>query len=271
MESSSLDSVLSGQAAPEVVEQPASAETPPPEVQEPEAATGEEAGTPPETQKDDPLEKHRKGLEAAASAERKRRQEAEQRAQALEQQLRALQQPQPTHQVQQTPDIPKPQRSQFETEDEWLDARDAWRDQVRERQAVQQRQAQAEFVRSQKTQSIFAEAMKLPGFDLQAFHRLPVPEPMADAILESDAAPQLVHFLTANPDEAYRIAGLSPARQIKELTRIEDKLTASPQQQAQPETKEKPRLPESLTQARDARGRFEPAYSGPTPLTSILK
>lgn len=265
---SSLDSVLNGQVETPQTEQPQAEEVvqDAPVTQE-ETTTGEEAGTPPEPKQDDPLEKHRKGLEQAAAAERKRRQEAEQRAQALEQELKALRQPQ---QFQPQDDDPKPQRAQFETEDQWLDARDAWRDRQQQKAWHQQEQQRAQLAMKEKTESIFAEAMKLPGFDLQAFVRLPVPQAMANAILDSEAAPQLVHFLTANPGEAYRIAGLSETRQVKELARIEDRLTATPKEEPEAH-KEKPRLPESLTQTRDARGRFDSkTYDGPTPLNSIL-
>lgn len=265
---SSLDSVLSGQAAPEV-EQPAQVEQPAPEVQQPEPATGEQTGTPPEPQKDETLDKHRQGLEAGIAAERKRRQEAEERARAMEQQLQALRQPTAPQPAAQVGD-PKPQRAQFETEDEWLDARDAWRDRERERQWNQQQQEREAFAKRQKTESALIEAAKLPGFDLQAFVRLPVSEHMADAILDSDVSPQLVHYLTANPEETQRIFGLPAARQIKELARIEDRLAAPPAQEPAPQ-KEPPRLPETLTQTRNAKGQFEPAYSGPTPLNSILK
>lgn len=266
---SSLDSVLSGQATPEPIEQPQVEQTAPEPVEAEEATGEQEAGSPPEPQKEDPLEKHRKGLEAAASAERKRRQDAEQRAQALEQELKALRQPPPQQTPQQT-DEEKPQRAQFATEDEWLDARDAWRDRQQQRHWQQQEQARAAQAVKQRAEGVFAEAMKLPGFDMQAFSRLPVPEAMADAILDSEVAPQLVHFLTTNPDEAHRIAALPGTRQVKELTRIEDRLAASPKEELLQQ--EKPRLPETLTQARDTRGRFDKTgYSGPTPLNSILK
>lgn len=266
---SSLDSVLSGQAAPEPVEQPQVEQAAPQPVETEEVTGEQDAGSPPEPQKEDPLDKHRKGLEAAAAAERKRRQDAEQRAQALEQELRALRQPQP-QQAPQQPDEEKPQRAQFATEDEWLDARDAWRDRQQQRAWQQQEQARAAMAVRQRAEGVFAEAMKLPGFDMQAFARLPVPEAMADAILDSEAAHQLVHYLTTNPDEAHRIAALTGTRQVKELARIEDRLAASPKEE--PQQREAPRLPETLTQARDTRGRFEkPGYSGPTPLNSILR
>jgi hypothetical protein len=271
MESSSLDAVLSGQVEqPQVTETPQAQEVVQETVeQQPQETTGEQTGTPPEAKQDDPIEKHRKGLEAAAAAERKRRQEAEQRAQALEQELRSLRQPQQTQQPPQETGDPKPKREQFASEDEWLDARDEWRDRQRAREWQQAEKEREELARREKTESALVEASKLPGFDFQAFQRLPVSNEMADAILDSDVAPQLVHFLTANPQEARRIYELPKPRQIKELARIEDRLSAPPKAEPKPE---QTRLPETLTQARDARGRFDSkAYDGPTPLNAILK
>lgn len=277
MDNSSLESIFSEQvttetATPEVTQPETVAETKEPE--QVEQTTGEEAGTPPETQKEDPLDKARKGLEAAASAERKKRQDAEAREAAVKQELEALrrqiQQP-PVQQPQQQSDDPKPQRAQFQTEDEWLDARDAWRDRQQVAQTHARQQEEEARILKEKSERIVAEAMTLPGFDLQAFVRVPVTEHMFDAILESDVSAKLVHHLQANPQEATRIAGLSKAKQIAELTRIEDKLTAAPESEVEkPAPKEKPQLPQTLTQARDARGRFEPAYDGPTPLNAIL-
>ena len=280
----SLDSILSEEPADNVQaaeQQQTAAET---QVEQQEATdtetdkgTGEEAGTPPETQKDDPLEKHRKGLEAAAAAERKRRQEAEARATQAEAELRALREEakrlfptqQPTHQQ---PDAdPKPQRAQYESEDEWLDARDAWRDRQRTREEAEtkaQREAQDMFV---KTESIYAQAQALEGFSRAVFDALPLSKPIVEALIDSDNAPALMHYMAANPAEVQRIAGLPTARQIKEMARIEDKLVAAPEKEEQtPPAKEKPQLPETLTQARNAKGQFEPAYSGPTPLNAVL-
>jgi len=263
---SSLDSVLNGQTAEPTPEaQPAQAE---PQTEQVEAVTGEqETGTPPEPKQDDPLDRHRKGLEAAATAERKKRQEAETRAEAAERRAQELEQQfrQPKPDAQQGQ--PKPTRADFQSEDEWMEAVLDWRDEQRTL-AWQTQQQQAQQMRmAEKTQAALMEASKLPGFDINAFTRLTISQPMADAILDSDATAQLVHFLTTNPAEALRISQLSESRQHKEMARIEDRLTAQPK--ADPP--EKPRLPETLTQARNAQGRFEPAYSGPTPLNAILK
>lgn len=266
----SLDSILGGQVsespAPEVTQPETVAETP--EHQGQEQATGDEGAAPPaaEPQKDDPLEKHRKGLEAAAAAERKRRQDAEARAMQLERELQALRQPPPAPVRQPADD--KPLRSQFETEDDWLDARDAWRDQQRERQAAEVKAQEQARTLYEKTESIYAQAQALEGFNRAAFDQLPLTKSIVNALIESEQAPALMHYMASNPDDVARIAGLSDTRQIAELARIEDRLAAAPP--PQPEDKERPQLPKTLTQARNAKGRFEPAYSGPTPLDAIL-
>ena len=276
----SLDSILSNEAptTTEATPQP-QAETPTPEVvNEEQGATGDEVpGSPPEQAKDDPLEKHRKGLEAAAAAERKKRQDAEARAEAAERRARELetlqqQRQQPPPQQTQTDD-PKPLRSQFETEDEWLDARDAWRDRSREREAEARKAKEQQEALYAKTEGIYAQAQALEGFDRAAFDRLPLTKPIVEALIESEQAPKLMHYMASNPAEVVRIAGLSATKQYQELARIEDKLNAAPkaeESEEDDEAKAKPKLPQTLTQARNAKGRFEPAYSGPTPLNAIL-
>jgi hypothetical protein len=275
---SDLSSILSGEPAseePQQEQQPV--ETPQPQEQEPEEqqGTGEEAtASPAEPKKEEPLDKAAEGLKAAATAERRKRQEAEQRALQLQtelERLRATQQPQQqVQQPQERDDDPKPLRSQFETEDEWLDARDVWRDR---QQAKAQQEAQAQRAQEElrtKVETVIAKAMAMEGFDLQAFSRVPVSDPMMEAILDSEVPEKLVHFLQANPEEATRIHALPNSRQIKELARIEDRL-AEPEPE-QPPVKERPQLPKTLTEARDSRGRFtKDAYEGPTPLNAILK
>lgn len=46
------------------------------------------------------------------------------------------------------------------------------------------------------------------------------------AILESDVGPQVLYHLAKNPDDAERIAALSPARQVAELGKLELKMPA---------------------------------------------
>jgi hypothetical protein len=277
---SNLDSILAGEQ-PKVEAPPqAAVETPPPEQQgqTTDEGTGEQTtGAPPEPKKDDPLDKARKGLEAAAAAERKKRQDAEGQVATLREQLAALQRPQQQAQAQKPPpqdDDPKPLRTQFATEDEWLDERDAWRDRQNDKAQKQASQEKREKERYEKSEGIIAQAAALPGFELATFARMPVTDHMFDAILESEHASKLVHHLAITPGEAARIAALSPARQIAELTRIEDRLTATSgsaeEEDDDVDPKAKKQLPNTLTQTRNAKGQFEPAYAGPTPLNAIL-
>jgi hypothetical protein len=238
-----------------------------------EEVTGEETAPPAEAQKDDPLEKHRKGLEAAATAERKRRQDAEARADAAERRARELEQQHQRAVQQQTQQVQtgqEPTREQFATDAEYVRAlvrheRETQRAEE-QRQAEVEQQQRHEYEVRVKSEKVIAEASAIPGFNLAEFANVPVSQPMMDAILESEMPGKLVHFLQTQPEEAKRIADMqSPARQIAALARIEDKLSAEPE-----ETREKPQLPKTLTQARNAQGQFEPAYSGPTPLNAIL-
>ena len=73
---------------------------------------------------------------------------------------------------------------------------------------------------------------------------------MADAIKTSEAGPDVAYHLAKNPTEARRIAALSPIAQVRELTRLEVKLTAAPQ----PRTATS--APEPAPQARGAGGKF---------------
>lgn len=269
---SSLDSVLSGQVETPQTAQTAEVEKATEVQQETQVeATGEQqTGSPPEAKQDDPLEKHRKGLEAAAAAERKRRQEAESRAEAAERRTRELEQqfqrPKPENGQ---AEKPKPTRAEFASEDDWVEAVLDWRDEQRALAWQKKQQEEEQTAKAIRAHGLFAEASKLEGFDVVAFGRIPLTDGACDAIEESDVAPQLMQFLVRHPEEAARITALSNARQIKELARLEDRLKATPKEG--PEPREKPRLPETLTQARDARGRFEPAYSGPTPLSDIIR
>lgn len=273
----SLDSVLSEESSEveEVTQQ--AAETQSQVTDTDQEDTGDNTGAPPETLKDDPLEKHRKGLEAAATAERRKRQEAEARAEAAERRARELEQQHQQRQTQhQQGTDQEPQRDQFATDVEYIRAlarheakqlREA--EKVQEKAEREQREAEEKATaRAVKSQSIVAQAQALGGFDMKAFADVPITEKMLDAILESDIGGKLVHHLAANPEEATRISALSETRQIAELARIEDKLNAAPP----PEEKDKPLLPKTLTQARDTRGRFDKpeTYDGPTPLNAIL-
>ena len=53
-----------------------------------------------------------------------------------------------------------------------------------------------------------------------------ITEVMQRAILESDVGPRVAYFLAKHPEEADRIARMSPVRQIAEIGKLEDKVSS---------------------------------------------
>lgn len=75
---------------------------------------------------------------------------------------------------------------------------------------------------------------------------------MLQALQDSEVGGDLAYHLAKNPDDARRIAALSPVSQVRELGRLEAKL--SQPQQAQPKTVTA--APDPTPQVRGAGGRF---------------
>jgi len=121
-----------------------------------------------------------------------------------------------------------PKRDSYATDEDWLDARDEWRDARRDQATKQQQQEQSAKSVATKTESIYAEAQKIAGFDREAFDELPLTPAIASALIDSDTPAKLMAHLAANPDEVDRIAGLSPARQAAEIGKLETKLASAP-------------------------------------------
>lgn len=173
-------------------------------------------------------------VDAIAQKERKRAEAiAERRAlKAYRETLERFAPAQPAQPAPQTNDAPK--RDAYATDEQWLDARDEWRDNRREQQAQQERQQQQAQTLNAKTENFYTEAQKIPGFDRDAFEELPLTRAIAAAIIEADAPAQLMAHLAAHPEEAERIAGLSPTRQVAEMAKLEGKLTTAPKVSSAP-------------------------------------
>ena len=132
--------------------------------------------------------------------------------------------PQPTSQPQ--PDG-KPSRASFNGDDEaYIEAVADWKINQRDQQTKQQREAEQRQTTATKTEKLYSEASKLPGFDRESFEELPLTPSIAQALIDSDAAPQLMAWMASNPDDIERISKLSPARQAAELGKLEARLSA---------------------------------------------
>jgi hypothetical protein len=252
-----LDSILSDegskpdqQPAPEVVQG---------QVQE--EATGVESGTPPPPQ-EDAIETHRKGLETAVVAERRKRQEAEQRAQALEARIAEYTKTQQPQQQQDGP--PDPAQFQDNPQDYWrllarYEAREEMKaDKARQEQEQQQRKQQEHIANFQTAASKAVDAGKaeFPDFDAVVNSGLApfMNQIMQQALVFTPNGHKVAYYLGKNPGEAARIAQMEPAQMLMELGEMRAKVAAP----------KRVELPQTLTQERNAQGRFVPADDIPT-------
>lgn len=152
---------------------------------------------------------------AAAKAERRAFREA---SQIMQRQQQPVQQPVDD----------KPKRDQFASEDEFVDKLTDWKLDQRDKSANQQRQEVQATARNAKTDNLYREAEKLPGFDRDAFDELPLTPVIAQALIDSDVPAKLMAYMTSNPEEVERIVALSPARQAAEIGKLEAKIASAP-------------------------------------------
>lgn len=278
----SLDAIFSG----EQVERTEVAETPQDlQTDEPQDQTGvDESVTPTDEPQDDPIERHKKGLEAGIAAERTKRQAAEREAAELrawkqqQEQRKAVEQPKPQEQAQE----PKPE--DFASDVEYFRAMVRFEaKQIRESEKAEEAQARAESEAREQAQQMQRTADEVVTKGQQAYQdfdtvinsglgpilaqETPQGQLFRQALLTGERAHEVAYFLAKNPDEAQRVYALPPLQMVRAVSLIEaTKLDAMAETPAQ----QKPNIPKTLTQARDARGQFKEAYDGPTPLDDIL-
>ncbi len=136
----------------------------------------------------------------------------------------------------------KPKVDQFQSYEEYLEALADYkaeqkfteRERKRE-QETQQERATREFndMRATFAERIEQAAEKYEDFEEVAFSEdVPVSEAMATAIMQSDLGPDLLYHLGQNPKEAARIARLPPIAAIRELGKLEAKLSEPPTKRA---------------------------------------
>jgi hypothetical protein len=224
--------VLNG-GAPALTSEPANPAAAQPNAATTDAATGtaeggERSQVTPKTYTE---EEHREAIErATAKAAAKAERRAFREARAM------LSQGQPqSQQASQPADDGKPARAQFASDEAYVDALTDWKLEQRDNRAKAERQQEQHRTMAEKTERIYAEAEKLPGFDRDTFDELPLTRPIVEALIDSDAPAKLMHYMAANPAEVERIAKLSPARQAAELGRLEASLPKTPRASKAPD------------------------------------
>jgi len=101
-----------------------------------------------------------------------------------------------------------------------------------------------------------------PDFEVDDFASLPISETVADAIMSSDMAPQLVNHLSENPNEAIRISKLSAGRQAAEIGKLESKMSSpAPKTTGAPKPPAKPVKATSSAKPRYYEGMSDEEYN----------
>lgn len=128
-----------------------------------------------------------------------------------------------------------------------------WHKQRDAKTAQKAKEAESQQERAKKYQdSVQTFVESHPDFH-DVFHGgLPVSEPMAEAITEADNPAAIAYYLGQNPEEAARIAAMSPTGASRAIGRIEAKLEtqvvpAAVEQTRQPEQKTVTKAPPPVT------------------------
>lgn len=131
-------------------------------------------------------------------------------------------------QTQGYPDLPEPKSEDFDTYDQFVDARADWRTKVNLRQYLDQQTNQS--IQTAKKNWNDQGRSKFTDWDEVFNHDgVPITDTMGKAIMDSSAGHELAYYLGKNLNEAAKIAGLPAHRQAYELGKLEVKLSGPPQ------------------------------------------
>ena len=152
--------------------------------------------------------------------------DAERRAQEMEARLKALQ-----AQAQPLEATDRPTRSQFASEEDYIEALTDWKTDAgiakREKQQMDARLAaeQAEIAdqwdkRQQKAIESIEDYAEVVGKS-----EVSIPPYVHQAMLESESGPEIAYYLALHPEEAKRIAAMKPLAAIRRITELERDLS----------------------------------------------
>jgi hypothetical protein len=225
----------------EIVSQTANASEPaaPATAPEPQAATAESApATDPNAQPTNtgndgagPVDEPKVKL-SELTAQRKKRQEAEKRSEYWRGRAEANQATNPTEQPQAVKQPPKIE--DFETYDQYEDAKIEYgiEQKLAKVQAQQQADSQQKNVGKGFAERVAKASSEIPDLEevLNApFQPFPtLNKTVTSAILESELGPQIIYHFHKNPAEGIRIANLPPLSAVREIGKLEAKLSVAP-------------------------------------------
>ena len=223
---------------PELPAETPEVETPEPEKAEPEK--DEEAEPQTEDSSDEPPKKA-KGVQKRIDELVRQREEYrtlfEQERQEKARLLEMVQTPQKRQEV-----TGKPEISQFEDHDQYLEALADWKVQARlaeegNRRAELERQRAAEQQQVAFRERLAKAADKYDDFHSVVTADVRISEAVGDAIKDSEVGPDLMYFFGKNPDEARRISALNPVAATREIGRIEARIEEASKPKPKPFSK----------------------------------
>ena len=191
-----------------------------------EVATEE---TPPAEKVDDPIPK---GVQKRIDRAVRQKYEAEARAKMLEERVAAMEARQSAPQQQRQQDSGEPTIDKFDNFDEYVRAVADYRAEKKIEATLTEREkrqsAEREAAERKKTadswqKRMAAATVEIPDFEeVLASSDVPMTPPMQQAIMESDLGPKLAYHLATNPEEAEKIARMTPIGAVRALTLIEE-------------------------------------------------
>lgn len=237
--SESLMQQLAGTPAPAPVPAPAPAPT----------GTEETPGADPTSQEGEQKGKPKKPLIEELVRTRHERNEARTEAEQLRDELETLRQQMQAAQAQPAAKEldPRPQRTQFVSDEDYQEALTDWK--VDQKLAERQQEEQQARINASQQQMAdnWQRRLDLAKKDLTDFDdvvgksEIDLPNHLYVAVVESDLGPQLAYYLAQNPDEARLLRGMSPTAALRMLGRLEDRLAP---EKAEPKKEEKPKAAE---------------------------
>lgn len=183
-----------------------------------------------------------KGVQKRIDRAVRQKYEAEARTKMLEDRLNALESQRVSPQQQKPVDNSEPRIENFDNFNEYVAAVADYRAEKKINETLNEREKrqQAEREATERTKTVESwnkriekATAEMPDFEeVLASSDVPMTPPMQQAIMESDIGPKLAYYLANHPDEAEKIAGMSPIGAIRTLGRIEERLsTAKPEVQ----------------------------------------
>lgn len=127
-------------------------------------------------------------------------------------------------------DLKAPRREDFDSDEEFVDARYAYNQQKSAQEYSHHRRQQEMIESENKFMKRLKDAVdeaekKYDDFDGNSSHlfqkNFPANRAMAESILDSDFSSDILKFLDQYPDHARKIAELNPVKAVKEIARLE--------------------------------------------------